>query len=134
MPNGGAPALANPPDIASTSKTMRLLALRVLRKAIVSSLRHADARETARRAPANTWEHHNMITHYRWATSVLSGRWCLSKEEALFDAFRAGQAIQASEQSDKIVLQPFARIDEQKIYRKDVASGTKILILRGGPN
>jgi hypothetical protein len=51
------------------------------------------------------------MTQHRWITASLSGRWCSSVDEALFDALRAGQAVQKSDQNQEIVLRDFATIE-----------------------
>ena len=62
-----------------------------------------------------------MAQQYRWITAALVGRWCSSPEEALYDALRAGQASTAPEQSGRIVLCPFATIENvEDMYAVDV--------------
>ena len=46
---------------------------------------------------------------YRWATSVLFGKWCTTRAEALQDALFFGQA---ELDEDTIVLHGFVRIEE----------------------
>lgn len=48
------------------------------------------------------------VLHYRWATVVMTGRWCATREKALHDALLAGQA-EAS--GDDIILHDFAWIE-----------------------
>ena len=44
------------------------------------------------------------MAEHRWTTYDLNGRWCSSRDEALFDALRAGQANLDQGQNDKIIL------------------------------
>jgi hypothetical protein len=48
------------------------------------------------------------MIHYRWATVVMTGKWCTTREKALRDALSAGQAEEVAE---GIRLQEFAWLE-----------------------
>jgi hypothetical protein len=72
------------------------------------------------------------MTQHRWITSSLSGRWCSSVDEALFDALRAGQAVQKSDQDQdqEIVLRDFATIEYRAIRSQHSAETGNPLFAR----
>ena len=53
---------------------------------------------------------------FRYATAALRGRWQTTRDEALFDALRAGQAFQRGE---LILLYAFARIETLSDHRAE---------------
>jgi hypothetical protein len=51
---------------------------------------------------------------FRFRTAALVGRWHTTRQEALVDALRAGQARRLPSGEDAIELKEFVRLEEQE--------------------
>lgn len=54
------------------------------------------------------------MRHYRYRTSVVLGRWFASREDAVADALRAGQAYVDPDDPRKVVLRTDVQIEESE--------------------
>ena len=54
------------------------------------------------------------MARFRYVTPAVHGRWCSSRDEALLDALRAGQARGQTQDPSTIELLEYARLQEDK--------------------
>lgn len=57
------------------------------------------------------------MRRFRYRTSVVLGRWFASREDAVADALRAGQAYVDPDDPEKVVLRNDVRIEESEEFR-----------------